>query len=54
MDLPVELVAEWHDHRRLSVSSLTWLDQHRDADDPHPICSAIDQLRRNEVAARHW
>jgi hypothetical protein len=36
---------EWREDRALSMRSLIWIEQHADEGDPHPIVTAITQLR---------
>ena len=43
------IVHEWRDDHRLSRRSLVWIVEHAEADDPHPITSAIAALRIVEI-----
>jgi hypothetical protein len=36
---------EWADDHRLSRRSLIWIEEHADPGDPHPVLTAIAQLR---------
>lgn len=40
---------EWRDEHVLSRRSLIWIHDHAEVGDPHPIQTAVDQLR-SEVA----
>jgi hypothetical protein len=45
MELHPLVYHEWRDEHRLSARSIMWIEEHADPSDPHPITSAIAQLR---------
>jgi hypothetical protein len=45
------VVIEWREDHALSRRSLIWIQDHADPGDPHPIVTAIDQLRSQRGAA---
>ena len=49
MELHPLVALEWRDEHTLSRRSLIWIEEHADPGDPHPIATAIDQLRREGV-----
>jgi hypothetical protein len=40
---------EWREDHHLSARSVIWIEEHADPGDPHPIVSAIAQLRHEGV-----
>lgn len=49
MHMAPEVQAEWHEQHRLCAASCTWLREHGEPGDPHPIATGIETLRRNEA-----
>jgi hypothetical protein len=45
MELHPLVYHEWRDDHLLSRRSLIWIHDHADPGDPHPLQTAIDQLR---------
>lgn len=45
MELHPLVVIEWREDRALSRRSLIWIHDHAEPGDPHPIVTAIGQLR---------
>ena len=45
MDLPQLVMCEWREDHCLSRPSLLWIHDHADADDPHPVATAVAMLR---------
>jgi hypothetical protein len=43
------VMIEWREDHKLSRRSLIWIHEHADPSDPHPIETAIDQLRAERV-----
>jgi hypothetical protein len=39
------VVFEWREDHCLSRRSLLWIHDHADADDPHPVATAVAMLR---------
>jgi hypothetical protein len=39
------VVCEWREDHCLSQSSLLWIHDHADPDDPHPVATAVAMLR---------
>jgi len=39
------VLSEWREDHRLSRRSLLWIHDHADADDPHPVATAVAMLR---------
>jgi len=51
MELHPQVLHEWHDDHALSRRSIHWIQDHTDADDPHPITTAIAALRASGAAS---
>lgn len=51
MELHPLVRLEWRDDHVLSRRSLIWIDEHADPGDPHPVRTAIEQLRAERVDA---
>ena len=49
MELHPLVCLEWREDHHLSNRSLIWITEHADPSDPHPIASAIEQLRAERV-----
>jgi len=49
MDLHPLVKIEWRDDHALSARSIMWIESHAEPDDPHPVTSAIAQLRAERV-----
>lgn len=49
MDLHPSVEHEWREDHQLSRRSLLWIEEHADPGDPHPVTSAIAQLRASGV-----
>jgi hypothetical protein len=49
MKLHDSIYHEWRDDHALSRRSLIWIHEHAEPGDPHPITSAIAQLRDERV-----
>ena len=49
MELHPLVYHEWRDDHHLSRRSLIWIRDHADVGDPHPITTAIAQLRAEGV-----
>jgi hypothetical protein len=49
MELHPLVCLEWREDHSLSRRSLLWIEEHADPGDPHPVCSAIAQLRAERV-----
>ena len=49
MELHPIVYHEWREDRRLSQRSLIWIHDHAELDDPHPVTTAIAQLRAEGV-----
>ena len=45
MELHPLVQLEWRDEHKLSRRSLIWIHDHADPGDPHPVMTAISQLR---------
>ena len=45
LELHQMVLSEWEEDHRLSRSSLLWIHEHADADDPHPVATAVAMLR---------
>jgi hypothetical protein len=45
MEIDPLVQAEWREHRCLSRRSLIWIRDHADPGDPHPVATAIAELR---------
>ena len=45
MELPQLVMREWREDHCLSRPSLLWIHDHADADDPHPVATAVAMLR---------
>ena len=45
MELHQLVECEWREDHRLSRTSLLWIHDHADADDPHPVATAVAMLR---------
>ena len=45
MELHQSVLCEWREDHRLSASSLLWIHDHADSDDPHPVATAVAMLR---------
>lgn len=45
MELHPLVRLEWSEDRHLSRRSLIWIHDHADKDDPHPVVTAVQQLR---------
>ena len=50
MELHPLVVIEWREDHTLSRRSLIWIHDHAEPEDPHPIVTAIGQLREMSVA----
>jgi hypothetical protein len=51
MELHPLVYCEWREEHTLSRRSLIWIREHADPGDPHPVTSAIAQLRAERVDA---
>jgi len=40
---------EWREDHHLSLRSIMWIEEHADPGDPHPVTTAICQLRAERV-----
>ena len=49
MELHPLVKIEWREDHHLSRRSVLWIEEHADPTDPHPVTSAIDQLREERV-----
>jgi hypothetical protein len=49
MELHPLVKMEWREDHSLSRRSMIWIHDHADPDDPHPVQTAIDQLRAERV-----
>jgi hypothetical protein len=49
MDLHPLVRLEWREDHCLSRRSLIWIHDHAEPGDPHPVASAIAQLRAERV-----
>jgi hypothetical protein len=45
VELHPSVLLEWRDDRRLSRRSILWIEEHAEPGDPHPIVTAIGQMR---------
>ena len=45
MELHQLVVCEWREDHCLSRRSLLWIREHAEADDPHPVATAVAMLR---------
>ena len=53
VSLDPDLVSTWQRDRCLGRAELAWIDAHAAPGDPHPITSAITELRAMAVKPRH-
>jgi hypothetical protein len=51
MELHELVTLEWREDHVLSKRSLIWVRDHAQPGDPHPVATAIEQLRREERLA---
>lgn len=49
MELHPLVYHEWREDHCLSRRSLIWINEHADPDDTHPLSTAIEQLRAEQV-----
>lgn len=49
MELHPLVALEWREEHTLSRRSLIWIEEHADPGDPHPIATAVAQLRAEGV-----
>lgn len=49
MELHPLVALEWREDHSLSRRSLIWIRDHADVDDPHPVATAVAQLRAEGV-----
>jgi hypothetical protein len=47
------VLCEWRQDHCLSRRSLMWIHDHADVDDPHPVATAVAQLRATVTDAVH-
>ena len=45
VELPESALREWREEHCLNRRSLRWIHDHADADDPHPVATAVAMLR---------
>ena len=51
MDLHPNVRHEWTADHRLSRRSLLWIHDHADPGDPHPVVTAVAELRASPLSA---
>ena len=49
MELHPLVKLEWRQEHVLSRRSLLWIEEHAEPGDPHPVVTAIEQLRAERV-----
>ena len=49
MELHPLVALEWRDDHALSRRSLIWIREHAEPGDPHPVTTAVAQLRAEHV-----
>jgi hypothetical protein len=50
MEIDPSVQLEWREDHCLSRRSLRWIVEHADPHDPHPVATAIAQLRAQDAA----